>query len=161
MRKLRKYPGNCMWFWWKSLFRSRCCLHWLEAWQTITSLIWEKIRSFCRALFGITFELNSHTKDAYLRLFRCWLCRMPFNVKTPSGYLIAFLDEFICDIAGTLTYVPLITFIFGSCWLITSFINDISNDLSSIEASNISSKTVADLKKAFRKIIDLYSNVKG
>ena len=86
---------------------------------------------------------------------------MSFNWKIPSGYLVAFFDEMIADTVGGLTYVPLISFFIGSCWIIISIIKDIMTDLRFLEVNNGSNKCVAELKKSFCKIIKFYADTKG
>lgn len=164
MMKSRMCPIKYISFWWKSPFRSLCYFRWPKVWQTITYLIWEKIHSICHAPFGMTLNtslpMNSKVPD-FTVFLNSRLQRMPFSWKTPSGYMIAFLDELVSDIVGTATYVPLISFIVGSCWLLITFIKDISSDLSSIEAEEISNKTVDDSKKLLCKIIKFYTDIRG
>lgn len=65
---------------------------------------------------------------------------MPFNWKTPLGYLIALLFECISSYYAALFLVPLLCFLFGSCFLLRSFVKDITNDLSLLNACTTSAK---------------------
>lgn len=61
---------------------------------------------------------------------------------------------------GILTFIPLMSFLIGSCWIIIVCIKDISNDLSFLKPDEISNKSAADLKEPFCNIVKLYSDVK-
>lgn len=84
------------------------------------------------------------------------LQRWPFNWKTPSGYVFAFLDESTVQVIGVLMFLPIIIFLIGSCWLIIVCIKDIGNDLTSLEFD----KNIAELKKPFCNIVKHYSEAK-
>lgn len=60
-----------------------------------------------------------------------------------------------------LIYVPLLGFIMGSCWLLITFVKDITNDLSFLKADEINSRNDMELKEIFCKTVKFYSTVKG
>lgn len=69
--------------------------------------------------------------------------RMPFDWRTPLGYLIVLaLESFVVSSIG-FTNMPLICFIVGSCWLINSLVKDIANDLIDF---NVSKKNEVRMK---------------
>lgn len=55
--------------------------------------------------------------------------RLPFNWRTPHGYLIALSIESIVITCIIFSSFPHICFFIGSCWSISSFMDDIHSDL--------------------------------
>lgn len=91
----------------------------------------------------------------------CFICRrLPFDWRTPHGFILAFLYEVITDTVASLTYVPLISFFVGSCWLFIAFVRDITDDLFILYKNVKSRKNNIALTKQFCKIVKIYSNTK-
>lgn len=67
--------------------------------------------------------------------------RFPFDWKTPSGYLVAWIAQLVGLFALYTAVIPFFIFIFGLCWLFNAIVRDISVD-SSVAFKNI--KMTAD-----------------
>lgn len=84
--------------------------------------------------------------------------RLPFDWKTPHGYALAFLYESITDYIVSLTYIPLITVLIGSCWFFIAFVKDITNDLFILDKNEIAKRNDVELTQSFCKIVKFYSD---
>lgn len=60
--------------------------------------------------------------------------RLPFDWRTPLGYLIAFFFIYASAIVGFMCIIPTICLAISSCWLACSFIDDIATDLKEMNA---------------------------
>lgn len=87
--------------------------------------------------------------------------RFPFNWKTPFGYAIALLSLCACSFASPFSGCGTVLFMIGSCWLTVTFIKDIKNDLSRLNANDMTSNTTyGQLKRQFRECIREFSTIK-
>lgn len=59
--------------------------------------------------------------------------RFPFEWKTPFGYFVAILMETVAMFWGNMILVPTGCFLIGSCWFVMAFIDDIINDLITLD----------------------------
>lgn len=91
------------------------------------------------------------------------LQRWPFNWKTPSGYLVAWLAQ----LAGiACIFIVAITFfgiIFGSSWLFIVIAKDISNDMAAFNQTvekPLKGNDRKDAIKRFSDIVQKYSDAK-
>lgn len=83
---------------------------------------------------------------------------LPFNWQTKFGYLIALIIEAIGASTISLCGVPVICFLVGSCWLLKTIIQDITNDLSQLnETVPSSTEDKNDVEKIFRTFIQNFS----
>lgn len=55
--------------------------------------------------------------------------RLPFNWKSPSGYLITVLFEFFIFYCADVFIIAVLGFLVGTCFLLKSFVVDITTDL--------------------------------
>lgn len=55
--------------------------------------------------------------------------RFPFDWKTLVGYPIALLAQYAGSFTGMMAFVPIICFFIGSCWLVSSFVRDLTTEL--------------------------------
>lgn len=86
---------------------------------------------------------------------------LPFNWKSPFGYLIAMI--IFAEATYYLLYcgVIMVCFLVGSCWLIQTIVQDVADDVS---AFNVTSKkwnqNRMEMRKIFNKFIDDNSKAK-
>lgn len=59
---------------------------------------------------------------------------MPFNWRTPLGYLAALSFEYILLRSSFVFFHSLVCFYIGSCLLLKTFVEDITNDIRSLNA---------------------------
>lgn len=86
-------------------------------------------------------------------------CRLPFDWKTPFGYVLAsvfFAGAIYCLLFGI---IPVVCLFVGSCWLFISFAKDMTNEISKLNAS-AKTKNYRELKKRFPKLIQMHVDVK-
>lgn len=50
---------------------------------------------------------------------------MPFNIRTPNGFIVAFIVQLCIGIVGLSTYCIITTFFMGICAYIYTFISDV------------------------------------
>lgn len=92
--------------------------------------------------------------------------RLPFNWRTPLGYLMALILQAASTYVTLLSVSPSIILLVGSCWILILFIHDITNDLSKLSAIKhdqlLSSgkNTNGKIKRRFCKIVRNFSDVK-
>lgn len=84
--------------------------------------------------------------------FCCW--RMPFNSNTPLGFLITLLLECTFAYFALLFMIPVLCILFGSCYLLKSFAEDISTDLKLLNVT----KTTTDSDGNTIKIQEIICN---
>lgn len=75
----------------------------------------------------------------------CWdsivFFRLPFNWKCPVGYLIIASFEYLEVLFACEIVCLVLCFLIGSCYLLESFINDISNEICSLNAEGQKTKS--------------------
>lgn len=86
--------------------------------------------------------------------------RVPFNWKTPAGYLVAFLGETLSSACTIYTTTPIICFIVGACCMLAAFVKDIASELTAFNADKLADAKQPDVKKHFCKIIRMFTDVK-
>lgn len=95
---------------------------------------------------------------------QCNSISLPFNAKTPFGYLIALAAETATTFVTVFSFVPIISFFVGSAWLAITFIEEITNDLTELnlitKASHQNNNNNNELKERFCYIIRFYSDTK-
>lgn len=98
-------------------------------------------------------------KTQSIATFDCW--RLPFNWRTPFGYLIALCIECMAVFSIILTTIPLVCFFIGSCWLCIAFAKDITNDLSLWNLGGLTSnQSHLKCKMKLCRIVEIHSDVK-
>lgn len=94
---------------------------------------------------------------------KIFISRLPFDWKTPLGYLATLSLEFIGAFYTAMFLVAIACFLVGSCWLLISFIEDITSDLSLLtennETSDGTSDGTSDVIVRFYEIVQFYSDV--
>lgn len=89
--------------------------------------------------------------------------RLPYNWKTPLGFLFTGLVVTATYFAIFLCILPTVLFFAGSCQYIIIFVQDIANDLENLSVENIQNRSETDQvdrRVTFCKIIKLHSEVK-
>lgn len=152
-----------MWSLWKVMPWWRSCLLWLEALQTFTCSIWEKSRSVYLVRLGMFYSIhklrfNFDEQMAYWLNFS--LSKDAVQLENTDRYIIALSDVVIAEIMALLTFVPLISFVVGSCWLLNTIFEDITNDLCFFQLKRISRKNITKLKEPFCKMVECYVEAK-
>lgn len=107
---------------------------------------------FCDVIYHIFKCLTKYrifTK--YLNFFR-----LPFDWKTLPGYIITLFVQYTYTSVVCLSMYPTFCFFLGSCWLIKSFVNDITNEL--IDFNTIENRYKA--RQMFCKTMQNMSDVK-
>lgn len=84
------------------------------------------------------------------------LKRMPFNWKTPFGYMILLSYEGVEAIVAAMAFYPIMSIFIGSCILLKTFIEDITIDLKCL---NQKQNEKENLSEIFCNVIQNYSNV--
>lgn len=90
--------------------------------------------------------------------------RLPFNWKTPSGYLIAFLLQAVSIFCVAQTCACNLNLLFGSCEMLISFTKDIKEQLEYLSflcANNQSEEQQTELKQKLSEFIQFHSTAKG
>lgn len=108
-------------------------------------------------------------KQSYLPESKLWIffhvhvCvrkRWPFDWKTPSGYLVAWLAQFAGSISITITAIAFFNIVLGSCWLFIVFSKDITNDVAAFNVKISKADDQAKLMEQFCNLIQIYSDAK-
>lgn len=85
---------------------------------------------------------------------------MPFDWKTPFGYLFAIVPQGIDIFCIVLDVAPVVGFMFGSCMLIIAFVEDITSEFKELSTNESLMESQMEMRKRFGNIIQLYSNIK-
>lgn len=106
-------------------------------------------------------QLNPNSK--LMCYFSNVLERWPFDWKTPSGYLVAWIGQ--CAGVGTIITIPITFFntVFGSKWLFMVIAEDITSDLTAFNNDVDKMQTIshrAESIQRFCTIIQLYTDAK-
>lgn len=83
--------------------------------------------------------------------------RLPFNWKTPVGYIVTVIWMSASYFLILSCLLSTIWFYAGCCWLIITFVEDITNDL---ELLSVGSRSDQRRLERFGKIIQLHIDVK-
>lgn len=86
---------------------------------------------------------------------------MPFNWKTPLGYLITLLFEFGCVYFVDVFIIAVLCFLVGTCFLLKSFIADITAVLHRLNKNEITTvANVQKIKKILYNVVQDMANIK-
>lgn len=86
------------------------------------------------------------------------LIRLPFDWKTPLGYLVAWFLQFAGGWATYSVIIPIFSFMIGLCWLFTFVAEDITRDVMAFNANVAAIKNSVKKMKQFCGIVQLYSD---
>ena len=98
----------------------------------------------------------------FIHFFR--FCRvLPFDWKTPFGYLVIWLAEFIGVFVVYLIVTPFFCLIFASSSFFLMIIDDMTHDLAAFVDNDVKTSDeydCDDMAQHFRDIVQLYSDEK-
>lgn len=98
------------------------------------------------------------------KVFHFHFDRMPFNWKTPIGFLVIFLFQCVNVNNAAMIVTPTMCFFVGSCILLKSLIEDITNDLNSLNQDEQKMSKLDKRKKIAKEdfcyVIQEFSDVK-
>lgn len=78
----------------------------------------------------------------------------------PLGYLICWLLEAVSEFCLFFYLIPILCLLVGTSWLLIAFLKDISDDLLKLYIHRECHQYRWELNARFRRIIQLYSEVK-
>lgn len=116
----------------------------------------------------ISQSVKCHQKSAVIDwrkieqilIFGFYHSRLPFDWKTPLGYLVAY---FIVSVAAFCTFncaYLFCCFLIGSCWLSVTMVTDITSDLDALNVSQITHDTRQKLTRCIINIVQFHSDAK-
>lgn len=85
---------------------------------------------------------------------------MPFDWKTPFGYLIALLCETSAFYSTVLVCVPLICILVGPCILFMSMAKDITDELRLLDGIGETNRCERRIKERFCHVVQMFADVK-
>lgn len=85
---------------------------------------------------------------------------MPFNWKTPLGYVIALMTQGVASYFTLLSTASTLCLLVGICLLLIAFVEDLANDLNVLSISELPNDRHSKLLEDFRNSMQLYSQVK-
>lgn len=85
---------------------------------------------------------------------------MPFNWRTPQGYLLFTVFNSITSICTVFSTVPTTCHYVGSCWLFISMAEDIDGDFRSLNDSIKMNCSGRELRQRLCNFIRVYTEVK-
>lgn len=125
----------------------------------ITFLVWLKNRFswFFQRCKSIKCWIQENRFHLFLHLRL-----LPFDWKTPFGYLLAWLNQFLGASAGFLSITPLYSLIFASSWLFITLADDLRQELVTFNVIvKISNGNDHDeIVQRFFNVIRLYTDVR-
>lgn len=86
--------------------------------------------------------------------------RLPFNWRTPFGYLLAMISEGVGIIYTLHTVATIICYMAASCRSFVAILKDIENDVPLLSVGGMSDHSHMLTEKRLCKIIQLYSDLK-
>lgn len=97
-----------------------------------------------------------------MKIYHLFICRWPFDRKSPLGYLMAWGAQTAGLTALAITAVAFYILIFGTCELFAFMAEDIAADLATfkIDLRMNAEADRAERMQHFRDIVQLYSEVK-
>lgn len=128
----------------------------------MNNLIWiskKEIALQIRSIF-ILHKKEFHLVKILKIIRYCLICRLPFNWKTPFGYLIATVFFSLASWAVLYALTLTLSFYAGACSLFSTFAKDITCQVSRLIVDGKSTRSHKKFKKRFCRIILLDSRVK-
>lgn len=121
------------------------------------------MRIFCSR----NVKLNSRNECVWVRanfgfIFLCFtqFHRVPFNWKTPLGYLLVLAFYGYGMLCVVTLALPTMCLLMGTCWLFVAFAKDLTNDLHFLNINLPSNSNSLQLRGHLCKLIQLYSDIK-
>lgn len=96
------------------------------------------IRFICPFWSCAYFEIElNFFKANLIKIYLSIRNRLPFNWKTPLGYSIALSLQAIGTYCSSVCGVPTVCSMIGCCWLLATFVEDMTNDLANFETNDM------------------------
>lgn len=90
-----------------------------------------------------------------------FISRLPFNWKTPLGYLAVLFCESVLAFYTIMFVAAIGCLLIGSCWIVILLIEDITSDLSPLTRDDeTSDRTGTNLTVQVYNIVQFHSDVK-
>lgn len=110
-------------------------------------------------LSASSIRLSREREKKIFLFFLLW--RLPFDWKTPNGYLIALLAECAAGASIAICCTSVTCFLIESCLLTIAMLEDIANDLSGLSLIGSTAKTGYNkIETQFYGIVRNYSDIK-
>lgn len=96
-------------------------------------------------------------------VFSVYIFSLPFDWRTPIGYLLAIFSFCIVTYVLTIGIVPILCFFMGSCELFMSFIKDLIGDvkyLNKLSRKSKNDENHREMQQLFVNIIVNFSTLK-
>lgn len=104
------------------------------------------------------FPRNTHIKLKHITIH---FSRLPFDWRTPFGYLVTLAAEYTSINSAVFGFTPIISFFIGSGWFAIWIVKDITSDLAALKDQQVSTKRrQKELKKKFYYIVRFYSDAR-
>lgn len=116
----------------------------------------------CSNLVRVSRRANISLNDEYESSLPLIELRYPFDWRTPFGYLVASLAQFVGTLTVESIYIQFLNIVFGSCWLFIFVAEDIIQDVDAFNTSikAISNESHTELTKRFCDLLRIYSDAK-
>lgn len=88
------------------------------------------------------------------------LTRLPFNWKTPFGYLIATIIISLASLCMLSSAVPTVCIFCGLCWILMEIVKDMTNDLINLKARKRFDPNYKQLNRHFFNMVHDFSDAK-
>lgn len=126
-------------------------------------MVWLPIfRYFC-SFFGLKMT-KVRGQAVFLRFIECFffflIKRVPFNWRTPFGYLLYVVFFFVGGFCISISATTTISFATGSFLLFISFVEDATNDLVRLNVDKKSKSHGFEVKTRFHSAVHDYSDLK-
>lgn len=144
---------------------------WVNNDQCCFAALFAVVRQLFRFWFGrrIIHSTVANAVSKLLQLQQEWNHRsisplfdsssLPFECTTPFAYLITLLAEGASAHAALFCGAPILSFFFGSAWMIICSLDDISSDLDELNCNGIpNERNKEEIKKRFCHAIRFYSD---
>lgn len=87
--------------------------------------------------------------------------RLPFNWRTPFGYLVALTAQSLAAVSTLLCGTTAMSFGIGTCWLFINMAKDIISDFEQLNVADYSKKTSpTKAMQHFCNIVQCYADLK-
>lgn len=121
-------------------------------------MIW--VTNHMRIFLSCALTSRKYLEQIKLLFFRFGYFRLPFNIRTPFGYLIYTILTYGSLYCILFNSVPASCFLIGCTRLFICFGNDVRNDLLLLNASGKRRKNSIGVKQRFLKILQTYADAK-
>lgn len=116
--------------------------------------------NWCNAPETEVIIWNPFSIETHFCLSSHLILRLPFDYKTPFGFLLLSFVQIPWAFCIVFSAVPVISFFIGSCWLFTSFVKDVTNDLHQLNLAGKSKRGRMNVKERFCNLVQVYTNLK-